>query len=142
LVALKIKALQSLNKSYETLRTFVRNTRITSNAAGVTTAPKPPAGASPLRGPPPGSQRAGRTSTHAYVSHATASEPPQGAAALCPPEGWVVASIFRAFFPHPLILHLERRTFFRTTLPPIIEPGRGDVRMAEPLLHLGDIDVR
>jgi hypothetical protein len=37
------------------------------------------------------------------------------------------------------ILHPERRTVFRLALASVVEPGRGDVRMAEPFLHLGDV---
>jgi len=43
----------------------------------------------------------------------------------------------RATNPPPRsILHLKRRTLLGPVLPAVIEPGRGNVRMSEPLLHL------
>src|SRR5689334_21597889 len=34
-----------------------------------------------------------------------------------------------------LVLHLKRRTLLGPTLSPVIEPGRGNVGMPQPLLH-------
>jgi hypothetical protein len=38
-----------------------------------------------------------------------------------------------------LIPHLKRRTILRPCLPPVVEPGGGNIGMPEPLLHLGDV---
>jgi hypothetical protein len=38
-----------------------------------------------------------------------------------------------------LVLHPECRAVLGLALAPIIEPGRGDVRMAQPFLHFGDV---
>ena len=43
--------------------------------------------------------------------------------------------------PARLVLHLKRRTLLRPALPAIVEPGRRNVGMPEPLLHLGDVGV-
>jgi len=42
---------------------------------------------------------------------------------------------------HVLIPHLKRRAVLRPGLPPIVEPGGGDVGVPEPLLHLGDVGL-
>ena len=39
-----------------------------------------------------------------------------------------------------LVLHLKRWTLLRPTLPAIVEPGRRNIGMPQPLLHLGDVD--
>src|SRR5882724_9098199 len=44
-------------------------------------------------------------------------------------------------FLAPSILYLQRRTLLGPTLPPVIEPGGGNVGMSQPLLHLGNIRV-
>ena len=40
-----------------------------------------------------------------------------------------------------LILHPERGAVFGPHLAPVVEPCRGDVRVAEPFLDLGDIGL-
>jgi len=40
-----------------------------------------------------------------------------------------------------LIRNLERWTVFRPRLAVIVDPCRGNIRMPEPLLHLGDIGL-
>ena len=42
----------------------------------------------------------------------------------------------RSLVPHP-----ERRTVLRSRLAPVVEPRRRDVRVAKPLLDLGDIGL-
>ena len=37
--------------------------------------------------------------------------------------------------------HLRRRAVLRPGLPPVVEPGGGDVSVAEPLLHLGNVGL-
>lgn len=39
------------------------------------------------------------------------------------------------------VFHPKRRTVFRTVLALVVEPGRGDVGVAQPLLDLGDIGI-
>jgi hypothetical protein len=40
-----------------------------------------------------------------------------------------------------LVPHLKRRAVLRSRFPPVIEPGGGNIRMPEPLLHLGDVGL-
>ncbi len=41
----------------------------------------------------------------------------------------------------PLIRYPERRTILRLGLPAIVNPRRRDIRMPQPLLHLGDVGL-
>ena len=40
-----------------------------------------------------------------------------------------------------LIAHFKRRAILRPCLAVIVNPRRRDIRMTEPLLHLGDISL-
>ena len=40
-----------------------------------------------------------------------------------------------------LILHLESRAVLRPHLPLVVEPGRRNVRVPKPLLHLGNVSA-
>lgn len=37
------------------------------------------------------------------------------------------------------ILYVERRAVLRARLAPVVQPGRGDIRVTEPFLDLGDV---
>lgn len=45
------------------------------------------------------------------------------------------------FIDFALIVYFERRAILRPGLAVVVDPCRGDVRVAEPFLHLGDIGL-